>query len=259
IINGGVHADSGLDIQEFMIYPIGFKTFKEKITYAAMIYHKLKEILKKNKLSTSVGDEGGFAPKLKKNEDAIKLLIDAIKEVTDTNKVKICLDAAASEFYHNKTYKIENKKLNSEKMIEFYEKLIKKYPIVSIEDAMAEDDIDGWKKATLKIGNIQLVGDDLFVTNPELIKAGIENKIANAVLIKPNQIGTITETLEAIRIAKEAGYKTVISHRSGETEDTFIADLAVGLNAGQIKTGAPARSERTAKYNRLILIEEEEK
>lgn len=256
IINGGLHADSGLDIQEFMIFPLEFKNFKEKIMYASMTYHKLKEILKKERLSTSVGDEGGFAPKLKKNLDAIELIILAVNNVA-RGRIKLCLDSAASEFYKNGHYYFEGKKLKANELINYYKKLTKKYPVVSIEDGMAEDDIEGWQELTKNLGEIQLVGDDVFVTNPELIKKGIEMKIANAVLIKLNQIGTVTETISAVKIAKEASYKTIVSHRSGETEDTFIADFAVGVNADAIKTGAPARGERTAKYNRLIQIEEE--
>lgn len=262
IINGGVHAANNLDIQEFMIVPIGSKTFTQAVRMGAEIFHSLKKVLKKKGLSTSVGDEGGFAPDLKSNEDAIKFIMNAIESAgyQPGKDVGLALDSAASEFYKKGKYILnsENKKLEPEEMIDYYEDLIEKYPIFSIEDGLAEQDWDNWELMTDRIGGtVQIVGDDIFVTNPKIFNKGIEGGIANSILIKLNQIGTVTETLDAIEMAKQAGYNTVISHRSGETEDTFISDLVVGINGGQIKTGSMSRSDRVAKYNQLIRIEEE--
>ncbi|MFH1102286.1 MAG: phosphopyruvate hydratase [Pseudomonadota bacterium] len=262
IINGGAHAANNLDIQEFMIVPIGAKSISEAIRMGAETFHYLKKLLKGKGLNTAVGDEGGFAPDLESNEEAVKFILEAIslagyKPGID---IGIALDAAASEFYEKGKYalKSEKKSLSSEAMIDYYEALIHKHPILSIEDGLAEGDWKGWAKMTSRLeGFIQIVGDDIFVTNPKILKKGIEKGIANAILIKLNQIGTVTETLEAIEMAKGAGYATVISHRSGETEDTFISDLAVGVNSGQIKTGSMSRSDRISKYNQLIRIEEE--
>ncbi|MGN1153012.1 MAG: phosphopyruvate hydratase [Candidatus Gastranaerophilaceae bacterium] len=261
ILNGGVHADNNLDFQEFMISPVGAKNFKSALKMGAEVFHSLKTLLKSKGLSTSVGDEGGFAPNLRSNEEGIDLIMEAISQAGYTfDDVKICLDVAASEFYENKKYNLtgENKNLTREEMVHFLEDWINKYPIISIEDGMAEDDWKGWKLLTERIGNkCQLVGDDLFVTNTKRISEGIEKKVANSVLIKLNQIGTLTETIAAIDIAKKAGYSAIVSHRSGETEDTFIADLAVATNCGLIKTGSLSRTDRLAKYNQLIRIEEE--
>jgi enolase len=263
ILNGGVHADNNLDLQEFMILPLGAKSFKEALQMGVEVFHHLKSILKEKGYKTSVGDEGGFAPDLHSNEEAFILIIEAIRKsgYQPGKDVALGIDAAATEFYRNGSYflKAEKKaKRTSEEMIEYYEGLIKKFPICSIEDGLAEDDWKGWKAMTARLGKkIQLVGDDLFVTNMRRLSKGIKEKVANAILIKPNQIGTLTETLEVIEIAKKAKYRTIISHRSGETEDTTIADLAVGINAGQIKTGATSRTDRVAKYNQLIRIEEE--
>jgi enolase len=262
IINGGVHAANNLDIQEFMIVPISSKTFAQAVRMGAEIFHSLKKVLKKKGLSTSVGDEGGFAPDLKSNEDAIKFIINAIESAgyQPGKDVGLALDSAASEFYTKGKYILnsENKKLKPEEMIDYYENLIDKYPIFSIEDGLAEQDWDNWELLTDRLGGtVQIVGDDIFVTNPKIFNKGIEDGIANSILIKLNQIGTLTETLDAIEMAKQAGYTTVISHRSGETEDTFISDLVVGINGGQIKTGSMSRSDRVAKYNQLIRIEEE--
>lgn len=261
ILNGGVHADNNLDFQEFMISPVGAKNFKSALKMGAEVFHSLKSLLKNKGLSTSVGDEGGFAPSLRSNEEGIDLIMEAISQAGYTfDDVKICLDIAASEFYENKKYNLtgENKNLTREEMVHFLEDWINKYPIISIEDGMAEDDWKGWKLLTERIGNkCQLVGDDLFVTNTKRISEGIEKKVANSVLIKLNQIGTLTETIAAIDIAKKAGYSAIVSHRSGETEDTFIADLAVATNCGLIKTGSLSRTDRLAKYNQLIRIEEE--
>ncbi len=262
IINGGVHAANNLDIQEFMIVPIGAKTFSQAVRMGAETFHSLKKVLKNKGLSTSVGDEGGFAPDLKSNEDAIKFIINAIKSAgyKPGKDIGLALDSAASEFYKKGKYilKSENKKLRPEDMIDYYENLIDKYPIFSIEDGLAEQDWKNWELLTDRLGRtVQIVGDDIFVTNPKIFNKGIEEGIANSILIKLNQIGTVTETLDAIEMAKQAGYTTVISHRSGETEDTFISDLVVGINGGQIKTGSMSRSDRVAKYNQLIRIEEE--
>jgi len=262
IINGGVHADNPLDIQEFMIIPHGFEEFKEAIRAAAEVFHNLKSILKENKLSISVGDEGGFSPQIEKTEEAIKFIIKAIEKANykPSDEISIGLDCAASEFYDEEKgiYKIEGKELKSSELVSFYEELVKNYPIVLIEDGMAEEDWDGWKMLTQKLGNkIIIVGDDVFVTNKKRIEKGIKEKCANAVLIKLNQIGTLTETQEAIYLSHRNNYKTVVSHRSGETEDTFIADFAVAMGTGMIKTGSVSRSERTSKYNRLLEIERE--
>jgi enolase 1/2/3 len=262
IINGGAHAANNLDIQEFMIVPIGSKTFAQAVRMGAEIFHSLKKVLKKKGLSTSVGDEGGFAPDLKSNEDAIKFIINAIESAgyQPGKDVGLALDSAANEFYKKGKYILnsENKKLKPEEMIDYYEDLIDKYPVFSIEDGLAEQDWDNWELLTDRLGGtVQIVGDDIFVTNPKILNKGIEEGIANSILIKLNQIGTVTETLDAIEMAKQAGYTTIISHRSGETEDTFISDLVVGINGGQIKTGSMSRSDRVAKYNQLIRIEEE--
>lgn len=261
IINGGAHADNRLDVQEFMIIPNGAKSEFEAIRMGAEIFHNLKSILKKNGDKTNVGDEGGFAaPNIKTCAEALDKIITAIKAAGYIPKddVSIGLDVASSEFYKNDKYEFEGQSLTSEEMITFYEKLISEYPIISIEDALAEDDWEGWKRLTERIGSkCQLVGDDLFVTNPIRLQKGIDSHIANAILIKVNQIGTLTETLRAIKMAQDAQYGVIISHRSGETEDTTIADLAVATNAGQIKTGSMSRTDRMAKYNQLIRIEEE--
>jgi len=259
VINGGMHADNNLDIQEFMIAPIGAECFSEGYRMVAETFQYLKKILKEKGYSTGVGDEGGFAPNLNKNEEGIELVIEAIEKAgyKAGQDIYIALDTAASSFYENGKYNFEGKKVDSDYLISFYEKIVEKYPVYSIEDGLAENDWNGWKKMTEKLGNrIQLVGDDVFVTNPKIFSEGIENGIANAILIKVNQIGTLTETLKTIDMAKRSGYKTVISHRSGETEDTFIADLTVGTNAGQIKSGSLSRSERLCKYNQLLRIEE---
>lgn len=259
IINGGAHANNSVDFQEFMIMPFGFETFNDALRAAAEIYQNLKNLLNDLGHSTAVGDEGGFAPNLKDNEEPIKLILEAIKKsgYEPGKEIKIALDVASSELFKDGFYHLENKKFTSDELISRYEDLCEKYPIYSIEDALDEDDWEGWKKLTKKLGDkVQLVGDDLFVTNEEILRKGIEDGVANAILIKPNQIGTLTQTLKAIRLAHRNGYKTIISHRSGESEDSFIADLAVAVNAGQIKTGATARSERNAKYNRLLDIEE---
>ncbi len=260
IINGGAHADNGLDAQEFMIIPNGAKSEVEAIRMGSEIFHHLKSILKKGGNSTNVGDEGGFAPNFNSCATALDTIVAAIRSAgyEPGSQVSIGLDVASSEFYSDGTYNFEGKKLSSDEMIEFYEKLISDYPIISIEDALAEEDWSGWKKLTERIGNkCQLVGDDLFVTNPARLARGIENGVANAILIKVNQIGSLTETLRAIKMAQSANYGVIISHRSGETEDTTIADLAVATNAGQIKTGSMSRTDRMAKYNQLIRIEEE--
>ena len=260
IINGGAHADNGLDAQEFMIIPNGASDEVAAIRMGSEIFHNLKSILKKAKHSTNVGDEGGFAPNLNTCRDALDTIISAIRAAgyKPGDEVSIGLDVASSEFYSDGIYHFEGQDKTSDEMIEFYEKLISDYPIISIEDGLAEEDWSGWKKLTEKIGTkCQLVGDDLFVTNPVRLKKGIDNGVANAILIKVNQIGSLTETLRAIKMAQDAKYGVVISHRSGETEDTTIADLAVATNAGQIKTGSMSRTDRMAKYNQLIRIEEE--
>jgi enolase len=260
IINGGEHANNNLDIQEFMIVPAGAPTFSEALRSGVEIFHSLKSILSKKGLSTAVGDEGGFAPELKSNAEAIELIVEASKKAgyKAGKDVFIALDAAASEFYKAKKYNIDGKKLTSAKMVDFLAKLVKDYPIVSIEDGLSETDWAGWGELTKKVGDkVQIVGDDLFVTNTEKLSKGIEKGVANSILIKVNQIGTLTETLEAVEMAKCAGYTSVISHRSGETEDTTIADISVATNAGQIKTGSASRTDRIAKYNQLLRIEEE--
>ena len=259
ILNGGVHADNNLDFQEFMITPVGAENFEHAIQIGAEIFHKLKEILNQKGLATSVGDEGGFAPKLESNSHAIELIIDAIQQANyTTDQVKICLDAASSEFFKNGKYIVENRQLSSAELADMLFDWTQKYPIISIEDGMAEEDWDGWKLLTQKLGDkCQLVGDDLFVTSPKRLKEGIKKCVANSILIKLNQIGTLSETLETIRLAQHSGYSAIVSHRSGETEDTFIADLAVATNCGQIKTGSLSRSDRIAKYNQLIRIEQD--
>ncbi|HHU92360.1 MAG TPA: phosphopyruvate hydratase [Halanaerobiaceae bacterium] len=261
ILNGGEHADNNVDIQEFMIMPVGANSFAEALRMCAEVYHNLKAVLNEKGLNTGIGDEGGFAPDLSSNEEAIAVIIEATEKAgyKPGDDILIALDVAATELYKDGKYHLEGegKVLTSEEMVSYYEELINKYPIISIEDGLAEDDWEGWKMMTDRIGDrVQLVGDDLFVTNTERLARGIEKGVANSILIKVNQIGSLTETIDAIEMAKKAGYTAVISHRSGETEDTTIADLAVALNAGQIKTGAPARSERVAKYNQLLRIEE---
>ena len=264
ILNGGAHADWCIDFQEIMIVPSKAKTFADAVRMGSEVFHTLKEVLKQKGLNTSVGDEGGYAPKLSSNEEAIQLVIKAIKQAGYKPGVDIflALDVASSEFYDSTTKKYhlksENKELTAKELVSFYESICSKHPIVSIEDGLAEDDWEGWKYLTARLGSrVQLVGDDLFVTNTERLYKGIQNNTANAILIKVNQIGTLTETFAAIEMAKKAGYAAVISHRSGETEDTTIADIAVGLNAGQIKTGSLSRTDRIAKYNKLIRIEDE--
>lgn len=262
VINGGVHADNSIDFQEFMIMPVGAASFAEALRWCAETYHTLKGVLSKRGLSTAVGDEGGFAPNLSKNEDAIAVLIEAIQAAgrEPGKEIAIAMDPASTEFFDDGKYRLsgENRTLDSNEMVDYYVQLTKKYPIVSLEDGMAEDDWDGWALLTEKLGHsIQLVGDDIFVTNVNRLTQGIESDVANSILIKLNQIGTLTETIEAVSLATRNGYTSVISHRSGETEDTTIADLAVALNTGQIKTGAPARSDRVAKYNQLLRIEEQ--
>lgn len=262
ILNGGEHADNNVDIQEFMIMPVGAKSFSEALRMNAEIYHNLKALLKEKGLSTALGDEGGFAPNLKCNADAIEVILEATERAgyKPGKDIVMAMDVASSEFYVDGKYKMtgEGVEMTSEEMVDYLAGLCEKYPIISIEDGMAEDDWDGWKKLTKKLGKkVQLVGDDLFVTNEERLVQGIEKGVANAILIKVNQIGTLTETFNAIETAKRAGYTCIISHRSGETEDTTLADIAVAVNAGQIKTGAPARTDRVAKYNQLLRIEED--
>jgi enolase len=263
ILNGGRHADNNVDMQEFMVMPVGAPSFKKGLRWGAEIYHSLKAILHKKGLSTGVGDEGGFAPSLKSNEEAVEVILEAIEKAgyKAGKDVAIALDPAASEMFQDGAYtfwKSDKSKKSSAEMVDFWKKWAEKYPIVSLEDGLAENDWDGWKLLTKTLGDrVQLVGDDLFVTNVKFVEKGIKEKAANAVLIKLNQIGTLTETLATIALATRAGFRSVVSHRSGETEDTFIADLAVASGCGQIKTGAPARSERVAKYNRLLRIEEE--
>ena len=259
IINGGEHADNGIDFQEFMIAPIGAPSFSESLRWGAEVYHSLKSVLHKQGMSTALGDEGGFAPNLPNTEAAIAAIADAVEKAGFTfgSDIAIALDSASTEFYSDGKYRLEGKDLDAAAMIDFYTKLIGEFPIVSIEDGLAEDDWTGWAALTEAIGDkVQLVGDDLFVTNPERLAEGIEKGIANALLVKVNQIGTLTETLDAVTMAHNAAYATMMSHRSGETEDTTIADLSVACGSGQIKTGAPARSERVAKYNQLLRIEE---
>jgi enolase len=260
ILNGGAHADTNVDIQEFMIAPIGAQSFKESLRWGAEIYHSLKSVLKKKGLATSIGDEGGFAPNLESNRAALDLILVAIENAgfKAGTQIALAMDVAATEFFEDRKYKFEGKLLTSEQMIAYYSELVSAYPLVSIEDPLDEDDWSGWAKLTAELGEkIQIVGDDLFVTNIERLTKGIESKTANALLVKVNQIGSLTETIDAVNLAHKNNYKSMMSHRSGETEDTTIADLAVALNCGQIKTGAPARSERVAKYNQLLRIEEE--
>ena len=262
VMNGGKHADNNVDLQEFMIMPIGASSFREALRMNAEVFHTLKNILKKEGFSTAVGDEGGFAPSFKTNEEPLKMIVKAIKEAgyRPGEDISIAIDPAASEFYHNGKYqlKAEERALTSEEMIDYYADLIEKYPIISIEDGLDEEDWNGWKIMNEKLGKkIQIVGDDIFVTNVERLKRGIEEKSANSILIKLNQIGTLTETLDTVQMAKEAGFTCVVSHRSGETSDPIIADLVVAINGGQIKTGSLCRSERIAKYNQLLRIEEE--
>ena len=263
IVNGGAHAANNLDIQEFMIVPIGAKTFAEAIRMGAEIFHRLKAVLKKEGHNTAVGDEGGFAPNLKSNAEALRYIVKAIEEAgyKPGDHVGLALDAAANEFFQKGKYVLagEGKKgMKADALIDYYERLVETYPILSIEDGLAEQDWPGWERMTERMeAKIQIVGDDIFVTNPQIFQKGIDRGIANAILIKLNQIGTLTETLQTIEMAKDAGYENVISHRSGETEDTFIADLAVAVNAGQIKTGSASRTDRVAKYNQLLRIEED--
>jgi enolase len=262
IINGGAHADTGVDIQEFMIVPLGAESFTEAVRWGAEVYHNLKALLHSKGLSTGLGDEGGFAPELAHNAAALDLIAEAVEKAGYKlgSQIALALDVAATEFYDEKTgkYKFEGQERSTDEMIAYYADLVAKYPLVSIEDPLAEDDWAGWSKITAELGEkVQLVGDDLYVTNPARLQKGIDQKAGNAILVKVNQIGTLTETLDAVSLAQTHGMKAIISHRSGETEDTFIADLAVATNAGQIKTGAPARSERVAKYNQLLRIEEE--
>jgi enolase len=260
ILNGGAHADTNVDIQEFMVAPIGADSFKESLRWGAEIYHSLKSVLKKRGLATSIGDEGGFAPNLESNRAALDLILEAVEAAgfKPGKEIALAMDVAATEFHDGGKYSFEGSKRSSDEMIAYYAELVSSYPIVSIEDPLDEDDWDGWAKMTAQLGSkIQIVGDDLFVTNPERLAKGISLNTANALLVKVNQIGTLTETIDAVSLAHRSGYRSMMSHRSGETEDTTIADLAVALECGQIKTGAPARSERVAKYNQLLRIEEE--
>ena len=259
ILNGGSHADSNVDIQEFMIAPIGAETFREALRWGAEVYHALKSVLKGRGLSTGLGDEGGFAPNLANNREALDLILEAIEKAgyAPGRDVALALDVAATEFFADGAYTFEGSKKSAEQMSAYYAELIRDYPMVSIEDPLSEDDWDGWVTLTAEVGDkVQIVGDDLFVTNPDRLEEGITRRAANALLVKVNQIGTLSETLDAISLATSFGYKSMMSHRSGETEDTFIADLAVATSVGQIKTGAPARGERIAKYNQLLRIEE---
>src|SRR5690606_1648800 len=260
ILNGGSHADSNVDIQEFMIAPIGAGSFREALRWGAEVYHALKGVLKDRGLATGLGDEGGFAPNLESNRAALDLILDAIRAAgfEPGKDIALALDVAASEFHDGGTYSFEGGTRSAEEMVAYYAELVDAYPLVSIEDPLNEDDWDGWKAMTDQLGDrVQLVGDDLFVTNPERLARGIESGTANALLVKVNQIGSLSETMDAVDLAHRSGYRCMMSHRSGETEDTTIADLAVATNCGQIKTGAPARSERVAKYNQLLRIEEE--
>ena len=260
IINGGAHANNSVDFQEFMIMPFGFDKFSDALRAASEIYHTLKGLLNAAGHSTAVGDEGGFAPNLNDNEEPIKLIMQAIEKAgyKAGEQIKLALDVAASELYENGKYKLEGKEFSSEELIERYAQLCEKYPIFSIEDGLSEDDWAGWAKLTSKLGSkVQLVGDDLFVTNEKILREGIAKGVGNSILIKPNQIGTVSQTMQTIRLAQRKGYRCVMSHRSGESEDSFIADFAVAMNTGQIKTGATSRSERNAKYNRLLEIERE--
>lgn len=260
ILNGGKHADNNVDVQEFMILPVGAPSFREALRMGTEVYHALKTVLKNKKLSTAVGDEGGFAPDLKSNEEALQVIMEAIDMAgyKAGEEVFLGMDVASTELYSDGKYQLDGKTLSSSELIAYYETLVNKYPIITIEDGMSEDDWDGWKELTEKLGKkIQLVGDDLFVTNTARLAEGIEKGIGNSILVKVNQIGTLTETFATMEMAKRAGYTCVVSHRSGETEDATIADIAVAVNAGQIKTGAPARTDRVAKYNQLLRIEDE--
>jgi len=258
VINGGVHADNSIDLQEFMVVPVGAETFADALRVGAELYHSLKQVLHERGLETGVGDEGGFAPNLESSEAAIEAILEAADRAGHRDRVAIALDPATSEVFRDGVYRFEGRELRSDEMPAFWAELIERYPIVSLEDPLAEDDWDGWTQLTAELGDrVQLVGDDVFVTSSDRLREGIECKVANSILVKVNQIGTITETVEALDLARTSGYSTVMSHRSGETEDATIADLAVAYNTGQIKTGAPARSDRVAKYNQLLRIEEE--
>ena len=260
ILNGGAHAANNIDIQEFMIIPVAAKSFEDGLRICCEIYHCLGKILKEQNLSSGVGDEGGFAPNLDSDEAAIELILQAVEKAGYSGQIKIALDAASSEWYKDGKYILpkRDKTMTAEQLIEYYSELVTKYPIFSLEDALAENDWEGWLSLTQKLGEkIQLVGDDLFVTNPQRLQMGLDKNVANAILIKPNQIATLTETIDVINLAQQNGYKAIISHRSGESEDTTIADIAVATNAGQIKSGAPCRTDRVAKYNRLLMIEKE--
>ncbi len=258
VINGGVHADNSIDLQEFMVVPVGAETFADALRVGAELYHSLKQVLHERGLETGVGDEGGFAPNLESSEAAIEAILEAADRAGHRDRVAIALDPATSEVFRDGVYRFEGRELRSDEMPAFWAELIERYPIVSLEDPLAEDDWDGWTQLTAELGDrVQLVGDDVFVTSSDRLREGIERKVANSILVKVNQIGTITETVEALDLARTSGYSTVMSHRSGETEDATIADLAVAYNTGQIKTGAPARSDRVAKYNQLLRIEEE--
>ncbi len=258
VINGGVHADNSIDLQEFMVVPVGAETFADALRVGAEVYHSLKQVLHERGLETGVGDEGGFAPNLESSEAAIEAILEAADRAGHRDRVAIALDPATSEVFRDGVYRFEGRELRSDEMPAFWAELIERYPIVSLEDPLAEDDWDGWAQLTAELGDrVQLVGDDVFVTSSDRLREGIERKVANSILVKVNQIGTITETVEALDLARTSGYSTVMSHRSGETEDATIADLAVAYNTGQIKTGAPARSDRVAKYNQLLRIEEE--
>ena len=258
VINGGVHADNSIDLQEFMVVPVGAEIFADALRVGAELYHSLKQVLHERGLETGVGDEGGFAPNLESSEAAIEAILEAADRAGHRDRVAIALDPATSEVFRDGVYRFEGRELRSDEMPAFWAELIERYPIVSLEDPLAEDDWDGWTQLTAELGDrVQLVGDDVFVTSSDRLREGIERKVANSILVKVNQIGTITETVEALDLARTSGYSTVMSHRSGETEDATIADLAVAYNTGQIKTGAPARSDRVAKYNQLLRIEEE--
>jgi len=258
VINGGVHADNSIDLQEFMVVPVGAETFADALRVGAELYHSLKQVLHERGLETGVGDEGGFAPNLESSEAAIEAILEAADRADHRDRVAIALDPATSEVFRDGVYRFEGRELRSDEMPAFWAELIERYPIVSLEDPLAEDDWEGWTQLTAELGDrVQLVGDDVFVTSSDRLREGIERKVANSILVKVNQIGTITETVEALDLARTSGYSTVMSHRSGETEDATIADLAVAFNTGQIKTGAPARSDRVAKYNQLLRIEEE--
>jgi enolase len=258
VINGGAHAQNSIDLQEFMAVPVGADSFRDALRIGAETFHSLKKVLHERGLATAVGDEGGFAPDLESSEEAIAAILQAAERAGHRERVAIALDPAATEFFRDGAYRFEGREADGAAMAAFYGELLARFPIVSIEDGVAEDDWDAWRNLTTTLGNrLQLVGDDVFVTNPERLRRGIDEGVANAILLKVNQIGTLTETLSAIELARSNGYATVISHRSGETEDTTIADLAVATNAGQIKTGAPSRTDRVAKYNQLLRIEEE--